>query len=47
MSLLDLLAQQKIKPIIASRLPLREAAQANEMIEDAKFSGKIVLLCQQ
>jgi len=47
MSLLDLLAQQKIKPVIASRLPLREAAQANEMIEDAKFSGKIVLLCQQ
>jgi len=47
MALLDLLSRQKIKPVIASRLPLREAAQANEMIEDAKFSGKIVLLCQQ
>jgi NADPH2:quinone reductase len=46
-TLLDLLSQQKIKPLIASRLPLREAAQANKMIEDAKFSGKIVLLCQQ
>jgi len=46
-ALLDLLSQQKIKPLIASRLPLREAAQANKMIEDAKFSGKIVLLCQR
>ncbi len=46
-TLFDLLEQQKIKPVIASRLPLREAAQANELIEGAKFSGKIVLLCQQ
>jgi NADPH:quinone reductase-like Zn-dependent oxidoreductase len=46
-ALLDLLSQRKIHPVIASRLPLREAAQANEMIERAKFSGKIVLLCQQ
>jgi NADPH:quinone reductase-like Zn-dependent oxidoreductase len=45
--LLDLLSQRKIQPLIAARLPLREAAQANEMIEHAKFSGKIVLLCQQ
>ena len=46
-ALFDLLLQGKIRPVIASRLPLREAAQANEMIEHAKFSGKIVLLCQQ
>jgi NADPH:quinone reductase-like Zn-dependent oxidoreductase len=45
--LLDLLLQRKIQPLIASRLPLREAAQANEMIEHAKFAGKIVLLCQE
>jgi NADPH:quinone reductase-like Zn-dependent oxidoreductase len=45
--LFDLLSQRKIKPLIASRLPLREAAKANELIEHAKFSGKIVLLCQQ
>jgi NADPH:quinone reductase-like Zn-dependent oxidoreductase len=45
--LFDLLSERKIQPLIASRLPLREAAQANEMIEHAKFSGKIVLLCQQ
>jgi NADPH:quinone reductase-like Zn-dependent oxidoreductase len=46
-ALFDLLSQRKIQPLIASRLPLRAAAQANEMIERAKFSGKIVLLCQQ
>ncbi|MGA7793161.1 MAG: medium chain dehydrogenase/reductase family protein [Candidatus Acidiferrales bacterium] len=46
-ALFDLLLQRKIQPVIASRLPLREAAQANELIEQAKFSGKIVLLCQQ
>jgi NADPH:quinone reductase-like Zn-dependent oxidoreductase len=44
--LLDLLAQRKIQPVVASRLPLREAAQANELLEHAKFTGKIVLLCQ-
>ncbi len=47
LSLLDLLAQRKVQPVIAARLPLREAARANEMIEQAKFSGKIVLLCQE
>jgi NADPH2:quinone reductase len=46
-TLFDLLSGRKIQPLIASRLPLREAAQAKEMIEHAKFSGKIVLLCQQ
>jgi NADPH:quinone reductase len=46
-ALLDLLSQRKIQPVIASRLPLREAAQAHEWIEHAKFSGKIVLLCQE
>ena len=46
-ALFDLLLQRKIQPLIAARLPLSEAAQANEMIEHAKFSGKIVLLCQE
>jgi NADPH:quinone reductase-like Zn-dependent oxidoreductase len=46
-ALLDLLSQRSIQPLIASRLPLREAAQANELLEHAKFSGKIVLLCQE
>ena len=46
-TLFDLLSLRKIKPLIASRLPLREAAKANELIERATFAGKIVLLCQQ
>ena len=46
-SLFDLLSQRKIQPVIALRLPLREAAQANELIEHAKVTGKIVLLCQE
>jgi NADPH:quinone reductase-like Zn-dependent oxidoreductase len=46
-ALFDLLSRRKIQPLIASRLPLREAAQANDLIERAKFTGKIVLLCQQ
>jgi NADPH:quinone reductase-like Zn-dependent oxidoreductase len=46
-SLFDLLLQGRIRPIVASRLPLREAAQANELIEHSRFTGKIVLLCQE
>lgn len=45
--LLDLLAQKKIRPQIAERLPLREAQRANDLIEHAKVSGKIVLLPQE
>jgi len=45
--LFDLLTQRKIQPLVASRLPLREAAKANEQIEHANFAGKIVLLCQE
>jgi NADPH:quinone reductase-like Zn-dependent oxidoreductase len=46
-SLFDLLLQRRIHPIVASRLPLQEAAQANELLEHARFTGKIVLLCQE
>jgi NADPH:quinone reductase-like Zn-dependent oxidoreductase len=46
-SLFELLLQGRIRPIVASRLPLREAAQANELIEHSRFTGKIVLLCQE
>jgi NADPH:quinone reductase-like Zn-dependent oxidoreductase len=44
--LYDLLAKRKLQPVIAARLPLREAAQANQWLENSKVSGKIVLLCQ-
>jgi NADPH:quinone reductase-like Zn-dependent oxidoreductase len=45
--LFELLVERKIQPLVASRLPLREAAKANEWIESASFAGKIVLLCQE
>lgn len=44
--LLKLLAEKKIHPHVAERLPLRDAQRANDLIEHAKVSGKIVLLPQ-
>jgi NADPH2:quinone reductase len=44
-TLLDLLQQQKIKPIIAQRFPLTEARQAHELLEKGGIVGKIVLVC--
>ncbi len=42
--LLDLLAQDKIAPIIAKRLPLQDIASAHDLLEHAKVQGKLVLL---
>lgn len=44
LTLLDLLKQGKIKPLIARRLPLEEARQAHEMLGKGGVLGKIVLL---
>jgi NADPH:quinone reductase-like Zn-dependent oxidoreductase len=44
-ALLDLLHQQQIKPLIAQRLPLAEARQAQELLEKGGVIGKIVLMC--
>lgn len=41
--LFDLLAQNKIKPVIAARMPLADAQRAHELIEKAEVHGKIVL----
>jgi len=41
--LFDLLAQNKIKPVIAARMPLTEASHAHDLIEQAQVQGKIVL----
>ena len=46
-TLLDLLRQQKIKPIIAERLPLAEAKRAQVMLAKGGVTGKIVLLADQ
>jgi NADPH2:quinone reductase len=44
-ALLDLLQQQKIKPLIARRFPLAEARQAQELLGKGGVTGKIVLVC--
>jgi NADPH2:quinone reductase len=44
-TLLGLLQQHKIKPLIAQRLPLAEARQAHESLGKGGVTGKIVLVC--
>lgn len=44
MTLLDLLKQQKIRPLIAQRLPLAQARQAHELLGTGGVAGKIVLV---
>ncbi len=44
MVLLQLLHEQKIKPLIAERLPLTEAKRAHELLGRGGITGKIVLL---
>lgn len=43
--LFSLLAQEKVKPIIAERIPLGEVARAHELLEKGSAIGKIVLIC--
>jgi len=43
-TLLDLLKQQKIKPLIAQRFPLAEARHAQEVLGNGGVIGKIVLV---
>jgi len=43
-TLLDLLAQKKISPVIAERLPLAKARRAHALLDQAAVSGKIVLI---
>jgi NADPH2:quinone reductase len=42
--LLDLLAAGKIKPVVADRIPLVEAARAHERLERGGYAGKVVLV---
>jgi NADPH:quinone reductase-like Zn-dependent oxidoreductase len=44
---LAMLQEKSISPVIAERLPLREAGRAHELLERASVSGKIVLMCQE
>jgi NADPH2:quinone reductase len=43
-ALLDLLQKQKIKPLVAARLPLAEARQAHQLLGKGGVTGKIVLV---
>jgi NADPH:quinone reductase-like Zn-dependent oxidoreductase len=45
--LLAMLREKTISPVIAERLPLRDAARAHELLEAAAVSGKIVFMCQE
>jgi NADPH2:quinone reductase len=42
--LLDLLAEGRIKPVVAARIPLIEAARAHELLERGGYAGKVVLI---
>ena len=42
--LLDLLAAGSIKPVVAERIPLFEAARAHELLEHGGYAGKVVLV---
>ena len=44
-TLLDLLGEGKIKPLIAQRFPLAQARQAQELLGKGGVTGKIVLVC--
>jgi NADPH2:quinone reductase len=43
LTLLELLNQGEIKPLIAQRLPLEQARRAHEMLGEGGVLGKIVL----
>jgi NADPH2:quinone reductase len=42
--LLDLLAAGKLRPVVAARIPLVEAARAHELLERGGYAGKVVLV---
>jgi NADPH2:quinone reductase len=42
--LLDLLAAGKIKPVVAERISLVEAARAHKLLERGGYAGKVVLI---
>lgn len=44
--LLSLLEEGKINPLISYRLPLREAAHAQELLEKSLSAGKVILICE-
>lgn len=43
-ALLDILAARKIKPLVAERIPLKEARRAHELLGQGGVTGKLVLI---
>ena len=43
-TLFKLLEEDKIKPIIAAKYPILEAAKANQLLESGQVTGNVVLL---
>ena len=46
-TLFELLQQRKIQPLVAKRLPLAQARQAQELLAQGGVIGKIVLVCPE
>jgi NADPH:quinone reductase-like Zn-dependent oxidoreductase len=42
--LLGLLAAKELKPVVAERIPLVEAARAHELLERGRYAGRVVLV---
>jgi NADPH:quinone reductase-like Zn-dependent oxidoreductase len=42
--LFHLLAAGRLKPVVAARIPLVEAARAHELLEGGQYAGKVVLV---
>jgi len=45
-NLLGWLAEGKLSPVVAERIPLAEAARAHELMEHGRYAGKVVLVPQ-
>ncbi len=43
-TLIELLREGKIHPVVAARLPLSEARHAHELLESSASKGKLVLV---
>jgi NADPH:quinone reductase-like Zn-dependent oxidoreductase len=44
--LLDLLAEGRIRPVVAERVPLVEAVRAHALLERGGHAGKVVLITE-
>ncbi len=42
--LIELLAEGRIKPVVAARIPLLETVRAHELLERGRYAGKVVLV---